>query len=268
VEALDLEPAQYVGARLSGLEGLLAALGRTADAAAMTRRRLQLLLEGDEPGVISTLSRTEAWCATSAVDLRRRIAWVAEGETALAMTAPPLVASPLGCDLAPFEAPNPRIGAAAMMGGGDPIVKDPAINVPGGIGGDPLVTPIGDGGLSIAVMAPVGAVVGAPAINVPAACRDTAVYDVVEGYAPERKLPKAPLTGSRLPDVPDPHTQLGIRVDKQGNPLYRQAREWGPDGQWTREIDFTDHGHPDVHTSPHQHPRKVTGGRGNPEPLP
>lgn len=67
-----------------------------------------------------------------------------------------------------------------------------------------------------------------------------------------------------------PHTQLGTKAGSKGK--YRQAREFDADGRAVRDIDFTDHGRPDVHTNPHQHrfEPNPTGGtmrRGDPEPL-
>jgi hypothetical protein len=96
-------------------------------------------------------------------------------------------------------------------------------------------------------------------------------------YTPDRTLP-TDKQGIPLPDSPDPHTQLGRSKPKYG--AEPQAREWGHGSnanlQPTRDIDFTDHGSPSIHPSPHQHsltPNNPTlapqGGfrRGPPEPL-
>jgi hypothetical protein len=90
------------------------------------------------------------------------------------------------------------------------------------------------------------------------------------GYAPERKLPTGS-GGRRIPDSDTPHTQLGIRNGSRGQ--YRQGREWDEHGDIVRDIDFTDHGYPHIHSNPHQHvyTDNPTGGsrrRGDPEALP
>ena len=59
--------------------------------------------------------------------------------------------------------------------------------------------------------------------------------------------------------------QIGKRKGK-----YVQAREFDEDGNPVRDIDFTDHGMPEQHPNPHQHPRQKNGGtyrRKAPEPL-
>jgi hypothetical protein len=84
--------------------------------------------------------------------------------------------------------------------------------------------------------------------------------------------------GVPTPDSEYPHTQLGRSRPKFGSEA--QAREWdyGSNGQLQpqRDIDFTDHGHPDVHPNPHQHtltpnnPKLAPKGgyqRGSPSPL-
>lgn len=73
-------------------------------------------------------------------------------------------------------------------------------------------------------------------------------------YTPDRTLP-TDKQGVPVPDSPDPHTQLGRSKPKYGSEP--QAREWdhGSNGklQPKRDIDFTDHGTPDIHPNPHQH---------------
>ena len=73
-------------------------------------------------------------------------------------------------------------------------------------------------------------------------------------YTPDRTLPTDKL-GVPVPDSPDPHTQLGRSKPKYGSEP--QAREWnhGSNGnlQPKRDIDFTDHGTPNIHPKPHQH---------------
>jgi len=75
--------------------------------------------------------------------------------------------------------------------------------------------------------------------------------------------------------TPDPeaqgtaHTQLGTRDGKKEQ--YGQGREFDPDDNEVKRIDFTDHGRSD-HPNPHQHRPKPneTGGTpkgGDPEPL-
>jgi RHS repeat-associated protein len=97
-------------------------------------------------------------------------------------------------------------------------------------------------------------------------------------YVPDRILPTDEY-GVPVPDVDVPHTQLGLSKPKYGSEP--QAREWdyGSNGnlQPKRDIDFTDHGKPDMHPDvPHQHvltpnnPKIAPKGgyqRGNGEPL-
>jgi hypothetical protein len=81
-----------------------------------------------------------------------------------------------------------------------------------------------------------------------------------------------------VPDVDAPHSQLGQSKPKYGSEP--QAREWdyGPNGklQPQRDIDFSDHGTPEIHANPHQHeltpnnPKLAPKGgykRGGPKPL-
>lgn len=112
-----------------------------------------------------------------------------------------------------------------------------------------------------------------------AALRNAATNPGAPGsYAPNRALPRTK-HGDPIPDVDAPHTQLGTRTDGTGS--YNQARQWEVDPstgrlQPTRDIDFTDHGYPATHPTPHQHPltpnnpATVPGGgvqRGQPEPM-
>jgi hypothetical protein len=55
-----------------------------------------------------------------------------------------------------------------------------------------------------------------------------------------------------IPDSPYPHTQLGTEISRKAGP-YTAAREFGENGEWKRDIHFTDHGRPQNHTNPHQH---------------
>lgn len=70
------------------------------------------------------------------------------------------------------------------------------------------------------------------------------------------------------PINPYPHTEVGTRNPGKGPFEYPQAREWGENGEWIQDIDFTDHGDPDNHDNPHQHTPNESGGRGSPQPVP
>ncbi|MCX4762128.1 polymorphic toxin-type HINT domain-containing protein [Streptomyces sp. NBC_01275] len=91
---------------------------------------------------------------------------------------------------------------------------------------------------------------------------------------PDRELPRDSRTGEPAPDPAAagyPHTQLGVKGSRR-NPPYAQAREFDADGKPVRDVDFTDHGRPQNHDNPHQHPwnENATGGtrsRGGAEPL-
>ncbi|OXS36453.1 polymorphic toxin-type HINT domain-containing protein [Streptomyces sp. XY006] len=93
---------------------------------------------------------------------------------------------------------------------------------------------------------------------------------------PDRELPRNPRTGEPEPDPAAagfPHTQLGVKKSKSGRtPPYAQAREFDAEGKPVKDVDFTDHGRPQNHDNPHQHPwnENATGGtrsRGGAEPL-
>jgi RHS repeat-associated protein len=88
-------------------------------------------------------------------------------------------------------------------------------------------------------------------------------------YAPPTPLPRA-AGGQYAPDSEYPHTQLGTRESRKAAP-YTQGLEFGADGRPIRRIDHTDHGRPQNHTNPHQHPIDVTKGRpgepGKAEPV-
>ena len=77
-------------------------------------------------------------------------------------------------------------------------------------------------------------------------------------YAPSRDLPRYP-GGRPKPESPYPHTQLGTRKGQ-----YPQSRELDGAGRPVRDIDWTDHGRPDLHTDPHQHVYSADGSRGRP----
>jgi hypothetical protein len=91
-------------------------------------------------------------------------------------------------------------------------------------------------------------------------------------YRPPDPLPRGP-NGEMLPSSSCPHTQLGTGTSRKVGP-YTQAREFGENGEWIRDIDFTDHGRPNIpgHVNPHQHravpnPTGGTPGRGPAEPF-
>jgi RHS repeat-associated protein len=63
-------------------------------------------------------------------------------------------------------------------------------------------------------------------------------------------LPRGP-NGELAPSSMDPHTQIGWREGRRGG--YVQTREFGPNGQPVKQVDWTDHGRPAQHTDPHVH---------------
>jgi hypothetical protein len=93
-------------------------------------------------------------------------------------------------------------------------------------------------------------------------------------YAPNRDLPQTKY-GLPIPDEEAKdtwHTQLGKRKGRKDT--YTKAREFNSNNTAKKDIEFTDHGRPNIigHTNPHQHkhnPSK-TGGtleHGKAEPL-
>jgi hypothetical protein len=82
-------------------------------------------------------------------------------------------------------------------------------------------------------------------------------------YAPDRPLPRDPY-GKPIPESDAPHTELG--KEKGRREKYPQAREFDGDGNWIRDIDFTDHGRPHDHEiCPHQHDYIPNPTGGTPE---
>ncbi|MFD3270333.1 polymorphic toxin-type HINT domain-containing protein [Paenibacillus dendritiformis] len=87
-------------------------------------------------------------------------------------------------------------------------------------------------------------------------------------YRVNRELPRYE-NGIPKPDTHNPHTQIGEKQGRNGS--YRQTREFGKNGDYIKDTDWTNHGRKN-HTSPHDHyyiPNS-TGGtkqRGGPTPL-
>jgi hypothetical protein len=67
-------------------------------------------------------------------------------------------------------------------------------------------------------------------------------------------------TGRPIPDVLDPHTQLGRRTSRRTGETYVQAREFGAGGVHIRDVDFADH-HLPGHVVPHQHRIDLATGK-------
>jgi RHS repeat-associated protein len=91
-------------------------------------------------------------------------------------------------------------------------------------------------------------------------------------HFPDRQLPRDE-HGRPAPDAEaeGPYSQLGQRDGRKGK--YDQAREFDAEGKPVRDVDFTDHGRPNQHPSPHQHvyrpsPTGGTPSRGDSERLP
>jgi RHS repeat-associated protein len=82
-------------------------------------------------------------------------------------------------------------------------------------------------------------------------------------YAPSQPLLRN-TNGNPIPElgVVGPHSQIGIQSGRNGS--YTQAREFDAGGNPVRDIDFTNHGRPNIpgHTNPHEHPYQPnsTGG--------
>jgi hypothetical protein len=88
-------------------------------------------------------------------------------------------------------------------------------------------------------------------------------------YRPNNPLPRDQY-GNPMPSSSSPHTQIGTKNGSKGP--YTQAREFGENGQLVKDIDFTDHGRPSIHSNPHQHRWVPNPTGGNPirnkqEPL-
>ena len=120
-------------------------------------------------------------------------------------------------------------------------------------------------GTGIAVFPGSGAFKGTPNSPVPEPpiLTNPSAENIPGTYRPDRLLPRDEY-GNPLPepDAEGPHTQLGTQTGRSGD--YTQAREFDENGNPVRDIDFTDHGRPDVpgHTNPHEHPyvSNPTGG--------
>ncbi len=75
-------------------------------------------------------------------------------------------------------------------------------------------------------------------------------------YAPNRTLPRDPVSGNNLTDEEAQgtyHTQLGQKVGSNGQ-RYAQRRTFDEKGKTTKDLDDTDHQRPKAHPDvPHQH---------------
>jgi RHS repeat-associated protein len=63
-------------------------------------------------------------------------------------------------------------------------------------------------------------------------------------------LPRGP-NGELAPSSPNPHTQIGWQEGRRGG--YAQTREFGPNGQPLKQVDWTNHRRPAQHSDPHVH---------------
>lgn len=138
------------------------------------------------------------------------------------------------------------------------------------------------GGLSIEVSGPTAALGAGLSVHGVSVMRNGAANLVSQNgrvnigeYSHEdsqRELPRDPRTNEPVADpaATGPHTQLGSKEGSKGT--YNQAREFDQNGKPVKDIDFTDHGRPQQHTNPHQHPyvQNPSGGtlkRDNAQPL-
>ncbi len=81
---------------------------------------------------------------------------------------------------------------------------------------------------------------------------------------PDRELPRDPNGNPvRDPEAEGAHTQLGQKEGRRGK--YDQGREWDANGRPVKDIDFTDHGRPQNHTNPHEHPYLPNPTGGTPQ---
>ena len=79
---------------------------------------------------------------------------------------------------------------------------------------------------------------------------DGPTYFPRDGNGNPLPLPRGP-NGEAVPSSPYPHTQIGWNDGRNGS--YIQTRQWGYDGLPVCDIDWTDHGRPNVHSDPHIH---------------
>jgi hypothetical protein len=88
-------------------------------------------------------------------------------------------------------------------------------------------------------------------------------YQKPKPYQPY--APPSPMGGEKIPATTRPHTRLGTNQGRKGS--YPAAREFGSEGEWIRDIHFTEHGRPDVpgHVNPHQHQAVPNPTGGTPQ---
>ena len=75
-------------------------------------------------------------------------------------------------------------------------------------------------------------------------------------------LPQGP-NGELAPSSDYPHTQIGWQEGRRGG--YIQTRDFGPNGQPLRQVDWTNHGRPAEHTNPHVHDYVPNPTGGSPQ---
>ena len=95
--------------------------------------------------------------------------------------------------------------------------------------------------------------------------RGRPTYVPTEPNGQPLSLPRTP-GGQPAPSSLDPHTQIGWRDGRRGG--YVQTREFGPNGQPVRQVDWTDHGRPAQHTDPHVHDYVPNPTGGTPQQGP
>lgn len=75
-------------------------------------------------------------------------------------------------------------------------------------------------------------------------------YVPVDDFGAPLPLPRT-RTGELVHSSLDPHTQIGWNEGRRGG--YIQTREFGEGGVPVKQVDWTDHGRPALHTDPHVH---------------
>jgi RHS repeat-associated protein len=170
-------------------------------------------------------------------------------------------------DLATYRAYDPDLGRWLSR---DPLGEQGGMNLYGYVGNSVINyadpdgrNPVAGALIGFGLGGPVGAIIGAGIGTAVVLIGGAAIYDYIHNnqYIPDQPLPTDD-AGRPVPSCDGDHTQIGGRDGRRGR--YRQTRPW-INGEPGPRTDWTDHGRPDTHDSPHDHPDVDNPSGGTPQ---